>query len=115
MTKFALMLIASGLGAGIASAQPVTVYGSSEPSAVVSYADLNLGSTKGIQRLHNRVRSAASDLCLELTREDLASSLQRTKCYRTAVGDGQMQIDRLVAERLAGQFGTGSTITLSAR
>lgn len=117
MTKtIALILIASGLGMGVASAQPpVTVYGSSAPTARVSYDDINLASAQGVRKLQNRVRSAASDLCLEPTKEDLKVSSARTKCYRTATADGFAQIDRLAADRMAGKATLASAIQISAR
>lgn len=117
MTRtFALTLIAFGLGAGVASAQPpVTVYGSTAPSARVSYADIDLASAHGIATLKNRVRGAASDICLEPVREDLAMSTARTMCYRTAINDGFSQIDQLVADKLAGKASLASAILISAR
>ena len=117
MTKtFALILIASGLGMGVASAQqPVTVYGSTAPTARVSYADINLASDRGVEKLQNRVRAAASGLCLEPGWEDLAVSTARTMCYRTAVHDGLSQIDQLVAEKMAGKASLVSAILISAR
>lgn len=117
MTKsFALMMIAAGLGAGVASAQPpVTVFGMNAPTARVSYADINLASAKGIATLQNRVRAASSDLCLEPVREDLSVSIARKICYRTAVNDGFSQIDRLVADKMAGKASLVSAILISAR
>ena len=117
MTKtYALMLIAAGLGAGIASAQPpVTVYGSHAPTARITYADINLASASGVKKLQNRVRAAASDLCLEPVKEDLNVSTARMMCYRTATGDGFAQIDRLVADKMAGRASLTTAILISAR
>ena len=117
MTKtFALILIAAGLGTGVASAQPpVTVYGSSAPTASVSYDDINLASARGVKKLQNRVRATASDLCLESGKEDLKVSAARITCYRTAMSDGMEQVDRLVADRLAGKTSLTSAILISAR
>lgn len=117
MTKtYALALIAIGLGAGVASAEPpVTVYGSSAPTARVSYADINLASARGVDRLRSRVRSAASDICLEPVKEDLEVSSARKMCYRTAINDGFSQIDRLVADHLAGKASLTTAILISAR
>lgn len=117
MTKtFALVLIATGLGAGIASAQPpVTVYGPSAPTARVSYADINLSSERGVKAFQSRVRAAASDLCLDPAWEDLSASTARKICYRTAVHDGFSQIDRLVADKMAGNASLASAIQISAR
>lgn len=117
MTKtFALTFIAIGLGAGVASAEPpVTVYGTSSPTARVSYADINLASSSGVDRLRNRVRAAASDICLEPVKDDLSVGLARKMCYRTAINDGFTQIDRLVADRLAGKSSLTTAILISAR
>lgn len=117
MTKtFALILIAAGLGAGVAGAQPpVTVYGTTAPTARVSYADINLASANGVKMLQNRVRAAASDLCLEPVKEDLNVSTARIICYRTATHSGFTQIDRLVNDRLAGKASLTSAILISAR
>lgn len=113
---FALTLIAVGLGAGIASAQPpVTVYGTSAPTARVSYADINLASASGVATLQNRVRGAASSICLAPVREDIATSTARIHCFRTAVKDGYSQIDDLVAGKLAGKASLSSAILISAR
>ncbi|MDV3257829.1 MAG: UrcA family protein [Sphingomonas sp.] len=117
MTKsFALTLIGLGFGAGIAAAQPpVTVYGSTAPSARVSYADINLTSAEGIATLKGRVRSAASDICLEPVREDIDLNMARKMCYRTAIRDGFSQVDRLVSDRLAGKTSLTTAILISAR
>lgn len=117
MTKtFALILIAAGLGTGVASAQPpVTVYGSSAPTARVSYDDINLASSRGVKKLQNRVRATASDLCLESGKEDLRVSTARITCFRTATADGFSQIDRLVSDRMAGKSSLTSAILISAR
>lgn len=113
---FALTLIAAGLGMGVAGAQPpVTVYGSSAPSVRVSYDDINLASSRGVAKLQNRVRAAASDLCLEPGREDLEFRTARITCYRTASADGLQQIDQLVADKMAGRASMASAILISAR
>lgn len=115
MTKTFLTLIAVGLG-GVASAQPpVTVYGSNAPTASVSYADLNLASERGIQKLQGRVRAAATGLCLEPVWADVSVNAARTTCYRAAVHDGFMQIDRLASEKMAGKASLSSAILISAR
>jgi UrcA family protein len=116
MTKtIAMFLIAAGLGTGIASAETVTVYGSTAPSVRVSYADLNLASHQGMARLQNRVRAAASDLCLESGKNPLAFEMKRKTCFRTAVDSGFAQIDRLVADQLAGNTSPAIAIVIAAR
>ena len=63
MLKTLSIILTGALCAGSASAEPVTVYGPTVPSARVSYADLDIGSMEGIKTLKTRVRSAASGLC----------------------------------------------------
>lgn len=117
MTKtFAIILIAGGLGNGIASAQPpVTVYGPTAPSARVSYADLNMQSERGVSKLQARVRHAASGICLIESREMLEVSLKRKGCYDTAVRDGYAKIDQLVADKMAGKSSLTTAILIAAR
>jgi UrcA family protein len=117
MTKtIAMMLIAGGLGTGIAGAQPpVTVYAPTAPSAKVSYADLNMRSEQGVNKLQARVRHAASGLCLIESREMLEVSLKRKGCYDTAVRDGYAKIDQVVAEKMAGKSSLTTAILIVAR
>lgn len=117
MTKtIALILIAGAFGTGTASAQPpVTVYGSDSPSVRVSYADLDLSSASGIARIHSRVRGAASDLCLEPIKEPVGLSMMRTLCYRSAVDSGFAQVDRIVADKLAGKANLATAIVIVSR
>jgi len=66
------------------------------PSARVSYADLNLGSTAGRARLANRIEAAASELCIERNVEPVSVKLERNRCYRAAVASGERQMQHLV-------------------
>lgn len=111
---FALSLIAAGLGTGIASAQ-VTVYGSDVVTARVGFADLNLGSPDGMDRLKTRIRSAAKSICLDHNIDPLRISMQRARCYELAVSDGFAKADAIAALQLAGKPAAGTAIVLRAR
>jgi UrcA family protein len=85
-------------GAADAMAQaPVIVEGQANPSAVVTYADLNLGSDSGQNRLVQRIRAASEDLCLEDDVQDLATTLARRSCYNRAMSSGLAQMRGVIA------------------
>jgi UrcA family protein len=92
---------------------PIVVEGGA-PTAVVSYADLDLGSNSGLVTLNGRISRAASRLCTESGRTDLATQLNETRCFRTAVASAGPQIDRAVANQ-ARQFASSGTIKVAAR
>ena len=116
MSKILSLLLVASLGAGSAAAQQgVTVYGSTRPTATVSFADLDIGSKPGLDRLRSRVRNAAGDLCFEQNREPLEMSLARSHCYDVAIADGFAQVDRLAAARMAGNTSLVTAIIIAGR
>jgi UrcA family protein len=82
------------------------------PTAHVSYADLDLGTSAGFEALQSRVRDAASRLCLESGRTDLARAMAEQKCYTTAVASAQNQI---TAARSSRSVAAAAAITMIAR
>nr|WP_294850354.1 UrcA family protein [uncultured Sphingomonas sp.] len=110
----ALSLIASGLGTGIASAQ-VTVYGSDVATAHVSYADLNLASDEGQDRLKTRIHTAAKSICFDNNIDPLYLSAARDRCFDGAVRDGMAQMNDAMNQSLARNGGSGTQIVLRAR
>lgn len=67
----------------------------------VSYADLNLASDNGVQRLTHRVRSAAKQVC-DADRQGvrpLSTTMISQQCYRESMtrasGDIQVAVDRV--------------------
>ena len=103
-----LTALLAGLVAMPAFAQgesPVIVEGG-VPTAVVSYADLDLGSPNGLATLNGRINSAASRLCFEGGRTDLATRLNWSRCFKTAVASAKPQIDRALAAKTLASSGT---------
>jgi UrcA family protein len=66
------------------------------PTARVSYADLNLNSQAGRERLAGRIESAASVLCLDTNVEPVSVRMDRARCYRAAVASGADRMSRIV-------------------
>ena len=92
---------------------PVIVEGGL-PTAVVSYADLDLSSSTGLARLNGRISRAASRICTETGRKEIRRQLSEARCFRTAVESAQPQVERLVgdaSERMA----SSRTIKVAAR
>lgn len=113
--KKTIALILIGLGTGIASAQPVTIHGQTEPRVRVSYADLDIGTPEGADRLRSRVRAAAKGLCLDNNVDPLPFELMQRKCFRTALDDGYAKIDQAISYRLAGVPNLTSAIVIVGR
>ena len=110
-------LIAAGciiMGAGSALAQPgVVVTREAVPTAIVSFADLNLQSQAGQNQLTRRIRSAASDICIDNPKVDLETGTYQRRCYNTALSSGLRQMHSAIA---AGPSTLAvSTLIISAR
>jgi len=51
----------------------------------VSYRDLNLSTPKDVQTLYRRLEQAASSVCNEVPRNELARYQAYTRCYNAAL------------------------------
>lgn len=104
-------LIAIGcilMGAGNAVAEPsVVITREAVPTAIVSFADLNIWSEAGQNQLTRRIRSAASDICIDDFKVDLKVGMYQRRCYNTALNSGLRQM-----HALASQPGTLAVSTL---
>jgi UrcA family protein len=99
---------------GTAFAQPpVVVTRDTAPSAIVSYADLNIWSDAGQERLVNRIRAAATDICFESNKVEVKVAVAQHSCFNTALGSGLKQMNMAIAAR-PGTLAT-STLIVSAR
>ena len=97
--KLPILLLCLCTSAAATAEPPVFVTGETLPSIRVSYADLNLGQTKDVDRLRARVRRAAHSLCFDATRDPLAlGDLERT-CFKAARANANARIDEVVALR----------------
>ena len=109
-----LIAVLAGVVAMPAFAQgesPVVVEGG-VPTAVVSYADLDLSSPSGLATLHGRINSAASRLCHEGGRKDLPMQSYEARCFKTAIASAKSQVDRVIGEKA---FASSGTIKVAAR
>ena len=96
--KTVLMLVAAGVAASAASAQPpVVVTADTPPTIRVSYADLNLGSPRGQQRLRDRVSAAARELCIDGSKGPLVLEMAERRCYEGSVRDAGDQMAQAIA------------------
>ena len=80
--KWALLLLAGVLGAGVASAAAPDA---DAPSLVVRYSNESLTTDLGVQQLYRRIQFAAKQVCPEATVRDLRSIEQAKVCREQAV------------------------------
>jgi UrcA family protein len=92
---------AAALLSTTASAHVSGMFVQGAPTARVNYADINLQTVAGRDRLTRRIRSAASLLCNEATVEPLEMRMERIECYRFAVASGTAQVAGLTARQSA--------------
>jgi len=69
-----------------------------QPTAIVSYADLDLGSNSGLATLNGRITRAALQLCLDGAHRDVATKVFEARCFSTAVASAKPQIERAIAD-----------------
>ena len=84
--------------AGSAAAQPPTAE-TAAPTAVVKFADLDIGSPAGLRALNGRIYRAASTLCVQQGERSLQSELAGRRCMSVAMSSGQSGVDQALAER----------------
>ena len=97
-----------------AEAEGVIVTGTTAPSVTVSTTDFDLGSPASVNRLKDRVKSAAAELCLTNAVEPVDVRMARVKCFRTAVSSGHRQVDRMVATNAAQPMRTATAVRLDS-
>ena len=110
-----LLIVSAILASSAASAQPVTVIGEITRTERVGYADLDLTSDAGIHKLQDRVRFAASKLCIENGVQSLPAKVAGKQCFNTAVADGLAQVDRAAQARRASLAIAGATLSVQAK
>ena len=106
--------LAGTLSAAAIAAPPIVVEASPQPTAIVSFADLDLSQAAGRARLDGRVRRAAEELCVDTGVRDLAERIEQKGCVSFAVASARPQIERAIAgPRYAER--SAKTITLAVR
>jgi UrcA family protein len=97
------------------AAPPIVVEGESQPTATVSYADLDLDTAAGRARLDSRIRRAAKSLCLDEAVRDLADRLDQKACLSFAVASARPQIEQAVVMAGRSPSPGSKTIVVAAR
>ena len=116
-SKHILAGLAAILTAGPAIGQqnPVVVQ-QNLPTAIISYADLDLTSPAGIAALNGRVRRAAEGLCANTGVVSLRERMDERSCVSFALGQAQGQIDTAIAQADNPRFASRrGTIVLAGR
>lgn len=103
------------LAATASAAPPIVVEGQQQPTATVSYADLDLDTAAGRARLDSRIRRAAKSLCLDEAVRDLADRLDQKACLSFAVASARPQIEQAVVIASRSPLPGSKTIVVAAR
>ena len=98
-----------------AQGRPVVVTGEIRPTAVVSYADLNLNHEDGVQHLFRRVRQAATGLCMDPGRIAIKETLEGWACRDDAIAGAQDQVDSAINSSSRQSFAAAQTITVALK
>lgn len=93
MKSLALTTLLLGISAETPGfTQPIIIENVGPPTAIVSFADLNMQSNAGRETLDRRIRRAADLLCYESGKTDLDRLADQRNCYRTAMNGARLQV-----------------------
>lgn len=92
---------------------PVVVEGG-VPTAIVSYADLDIRSGSGLATLNGRISRAASRLCFDNGHRDVPTKVLEARCFDTAMAGAKPQVERAVADKSL-QFASNGAIRVAVR
>ena len=103
MKKLSILTVAAAAFASTSASamDPITIVGG-VPTIHVSYADLNLATAAGRDRLDQRVRQAANQLCVDNAVRDIDRALAGRTCVSDAISSADAQV------RMAGKSGLGA-------
>jgi UrcA family protein len=93
LVAFTILAAAGNAAAQAPAAETVA------PTAVVSFADLDIGSPAGLRALNGRIYRAASTLCIQQGTRSLQTELAGRRCMSAAMSGAQAGIDQVLAER----------------
>jgi UrcA family protein len=111
----ALIILSAIMAGSAASAQPVTIVGEITRTERVGYADLDLTTDAGVHRLQDRVRFAASKLCIESGVQSLPAKIAGKQCFNAAYADALDQVANVVEARRASLAALGSSIRVQSK
>ena len=92
---------------------PVVVEGGM-PTAIVSYADLDIGSSSGLATLNGRITRAASRLCFNNAHRDVPTKVLEERCFDTAMTSAKPQVERAIADKSL-RLASNGAIRVAAR
>ncbi|WBX82994.1 UrcA family protein [Sphingosinicella microcystinivorans] len=88
----AAMTTAAFAPAAHAMEETVIEANTARPVAYVKYGDLNLATDAGVKTLHDRVRRAATAMCVERGIRDLRREMAGIACRNAAISSAAPQI-----------------------
>ena len=99
MKSIVIIAAASAIVVSLATAANADPVRTSDPIATeqVSYADLDLKSVKGQERLKDRIAFAAYGLCLLDPGASPSPAFTDPGCFKRAINNGRAQMERVVA------------------
>lgn len=97
---FASLGIAALIVATPVNAKDIIVSETIVPTRVVSYADLNIYSQDGQQRLLNRLKAASKSVCIEagIIPTDKVDFMAYGKCYAKAMKEAKTQYNEVISQ-----------------
>lgn len=105
--KMIFLLVAAAIATAASAETPVVVESDTRSIVRVSYADLNLSSPLGRERLHDRVTAAVRAMCQDDNVDSLKIELAERRCYAESIRAAGEQIDRALKARSIG-FASGT-------
>jgi len=94
--KHAMIRIITSAALAFATVAGTAASAEDAPTAIVTYADLNLSSTAGVAALNHRISVAARRICGEADIRDLQRQAAVDACRATAVRSAAPQIAKLI-------------------
>lgn len=95
--------------------RPFLVTGSTMPTEVVSYRDLNLASSDGVARLNRRVEAAATRLCVDAGVQPLSSLMLGKACRADAIASAAPQVSDAIANFGKAEFASAAFVKVARR
>lgn len=94
---FTPILLSFAIAASAPGQQPITIV-SDAPRVVIPLADYDLGRARDVLRLKLRIRAAASEVCEGAEGYRGIEYLVAIQCVKSAVADGNSQLDKVLAQ-----------------
>jgi UrcA family protein len=98
------------LGIGMSLLAVAAPAAATPPGIAVSFADLDLGTPAGLERLDRRIRAAAERVCAEPGVRPLRETTARRHCVTAAVDQSRPQVEQAIAHRRGTAFASRPTV-----